>query len=128
MYCFLAWWALNAFDRVLNPKPDYTEYLGSLKILESRLNIAQTSNGPRVYVTGILTNTSALPWRGIELECRFFDNKGELIDAAHPRAGLTIQSHDDAAFRVSVEPGRSTNDYGPFRVSVSGARNTKGFY
>jgi hypothetical protein len=96
--------------------------------MESRMNWVQTSNGPRIYITGILTNQSDIAWRDIELECRFLDTNGVLADAAHPHAGLTIQPHDDAAFRVVVTPSRATNDYASFRLSVTSARNTKGFF
>jgi hypothetical protein len=51
-----------------------------------------------------------------------------LVDAAHPHVGLTIQPHDDTAFRAVVTPSHVTNDYASFRLSVSTARNTKGFF
>jgi hypothetical protein len=96
--------------------------------MESHMNWAETSNGPRIYITGILTNQSDIAWRDIELECRFLDTNGVLVDAAHPNVRLTIQPHDDSAFRAVVTPSRPTNDYASFRLSVTTARNTKGFF
>ncbi len=92
------------------------------------MNWAETSSGPRIYITGILTNQSEFAWRDIELECRFLDTNGRLVDAAHPHVALTIQPHDDTAFRTVVTPSHATNDYASFRLSVSTARNTKGFF
>jgi hypothetical protein len=128
IYALMAVLILTAVNRFQNPKPDYTDFFNSLRVMESRMNWAETSNGPRIYITGILTNQSDIAWRDIELECRFFDTNSVLVDAAHPHAGLTIQPHDDAAFRAVVTPIRATNDYASFRLSVTTARNTKGFF
>ena len=128
MYAVLGMFILVTMNRFFNPKPDYTAFVNSLRVLESRMNWAQTSNGTRIYITGILTNQSDFAWRDIELECRFFDASGQLVDAAHPHAGLTIQPHDDSAFRAAVTPTGTTNDYTSFRVSVSTARNTKSLF
>jgi hypothetical protein len=119
---------LAALNRFQNPKPDYTSFVDSLQVMGSGMNWAETSSGPRLYITGILTNQSDIAWREIEFECRFLDGKGQLVDAAHPRAGLTIQPHDDTAFRVMVTPSRPTNDYASFTLSVSTARNTKSVF
>jgi hypothetical protein len=96
--------------------------------MESRLNWVETRSGLRIYITGILTNQSEFAWRDIELECRFLDANGQLVDAAHPYVALTIQPHDDTAFRAVVTPSRATNDYASFRITVSTARNTKGLF
>jgi hypothetical protein len=128
IYAVMAALVMTAVNRLTNPKPDYTDVVDSLRALESRMNWAETSNGPRIYITGILTNQSAFAWRDIELECRFLDTNGVLVDAAHPNVRLTIQPHDDSAFRAVVTPNRTTNDYASFRLSVTAARNTKGFF
>jgi predicted nucleic acid-binding Zn ribbon protein len=128
IYALLGMLILTALDRIQNPKPDYTAFVNSLRVMESRMNWAETSSGPRIYITGILTNQSEFAWRDIELECRFLDTNGRLVDAAHPHVALTIQPHDDTAFRTVVTPSHATNDYASFRLSVSTARNTKGFF
>ena len=119
---------LTSLDRIQNPKPDYAAFLNLLRVTEARMNWAETSSGLRIYITGILTNRSEFAWRDIELECRFFDTNGQLLDAAHPHVALTIRPHDDTAFRVVVTPGHATNDYASFRLSVSTARNTKSLF
>jgi hypothetical protein len=128
IWALMAMLMLTAVDRILNPKPDYTAFINSLRVLESQMNWAETSNGPRIYITGILTNQSEIAWRDVELECRFLDAGGRLMDAAHPHAGLTIQPHDDTAFRATVTPSHPSNDYSSFRLTVATARNTKGLF
>ena len=106
--------------------PYYTEYQGSLQVLESQMHWTEIKDGSRIYVTGIVTNRSTNAWRDLEFECRFFDGSGAMVDAAHARGSLTINPHDDSAFRVAVTPGTASNQYRTCAVSVSTARNTKG--
>jgi hypothetical protein len=128
IYALVGMLILTALNRLQNPKPDYTAFVNSLRVTESRMNWAETSSGLHIYVTGILTNQSEFAWRDIELECRFLDTNGQLVDAAHPHVALTIQPHDDTAFRAVVTPSHATNDYASFRLLVSTARNTKGLF
>ncbi|HZR21410.1 MAG TPA: FxLYD domain-containing protein [Verrucomicrobiae bacterium] len=128
MYAVLSMTLLTIINRFQNPKPDYSDFLNSVRVLESRMNCVQTSTGTYIYITGILTNQSEIGWKDIELECRFFDQKGALLDAAHPHEAVTVQPHDDTAFRVTVTPARATNDYASFRLVVTTARNTKGLF
>jgi hypothetical protein len=115
-------------DRLQNPKPYYSEYPGSLRIIESRMNWTQTDDGLRIYVTGVLTNTSPVTWMAAEFDCRFFDAKGVMVDASTGYCHLYVCPHDESAFRVAIIPIARTNDYVSFKISVSNARNTKGLY
>lgn len=120
--------ALSRLDRMMNPRPYYSEFPGSLKILESRMNWVQTREGLRIYVTGVLTNDSPVSWRSAELDCRFFNPEGVMVDASPGYSGVTISPHNDAGFRVSITPISPTNDYASFKISVSNARNMKGWF
>jgi hypothetical protein len=113
------------FERLFNPRPFYSEMPNSLGVLDSRMNWVETTNGPRLYVTGILTNRSSIPWKEVEFECRFFDTNGLMADAAHAWGHLTILSNDDSAFRVSVTPSRIAAEYHAMKISVTTARNAQ---
>ncbi len=115
--------AITRFDRVFNPRPFYSEMPNALQVLDSRMNWVETTNGPRLYLTGIVTNQSGVAWRDVEFECRLFDSNGLMVDAAHPRARLTILPNDDSAFRVSVTPYRPPADYHTMKIFVATARN-----
>jgi hypothetical protein len=119
---------LTYLSRWLHPKPEYTEFVNSLRVVESRMNWAQAKDGPRIYIVGLLTNQSDFAWRRMECECRFFDAKGQLVDADHTFTLATVQPHEETAFRVVASPNRATNDYASCRVSVSAAQNTKGLW
>lgn len=120
--------ATRAIERFGNPQPHYTDFVGSIQILESRMNWARTSSGLRIYITGLLTNQSEHAWKDIEFDCRFFDQNGLMIDAANGWGRLMILPRDDSAFRTSIEPTRATNEYASFKVSVNSARNIKAWF
>jgi hypothetical protein len=119
---------LSAFNRLENPKPYYSAFPQAVRLVESRMNWAQTKDGLRIYLTGIITNQSPVAWRGIEFDCRFYDSTGVMVDAANARASLTIQPNDDAAFRAIIIPGCATNDYSSYKLLVSTARNAMGLF
>ena len=120
--------AMSSFDRMMNPKPYYSEFPNSLKILQSQMNWAQTGDGLRIYITGVLTNTSPVVWRDAEFDCRFFDSHGAMLDACIGRSYSTVLACDDSAFRVAIIPIAPTNDYATFKVFVGSARNLKGWF
>jgi hypothetical protein len=119
---------VNTFEQIGNPRPHYTELVGSLKIVESRMDWMETRSGLRIYITGILTNQSQHAWKDLEFECRFFDKGGVMADASSAHSSVTILPMDDSAFRAMISPGRSTNHYVSFKISVSNARNAKAWF
>jgi hypothetical protein len=115
----------NMLDRLGNPRPYYSEFPNAIRIMESRMGWVQTSDGLRIYITGILTNNSPVAWKDVEFDCRFFNATGKLVDAGVGRSYPTVAADDDSAFRVGFAPTSPTNDYATFRISVSSARNSR---
>lgn len=116
------------FGGIFNPPPYYAETAGGLRVLDSHFSLVETKDGQRIYVLGVLTNESAVPWKEVELQCRFLDESGRMIDAAHPVARLTILPGCDSAFRAVVTSARQTKNYQKVEVTVSTARNVKGAF
>ena len=114
---------MNRLDGLINPRPFFGDMPNSLRVMESGMNWVETTNGCRIYVVGMLTNQSAIAWKDVEIQCRFFDTNGAMVDAAYPHAWLTILPHGDAAFRGVVTPGRAEPDYHALKTTVSSARN-----
>ena len=118
----------SSLDRLSNPKPNYSEFPDSLRILEVNMNWTVVRGELRVYIAGVLTNTSSVTWKDPEVDCRFFNAKGEMIDAATGFGHVTVGPKDDTAFRVSITPTAPTNSYTSFKVSISHARNSRGWF
>jgi hypothetical protein len=119
---------LVKLDRLMNPKPYYSEFPNAIRVVDSRLNWVQRHDGLYIYLTGILTNQSPVGWHGLEFDCRFFDSDGVLVDAATRGGGTTVGANDDSAFRVSLVPASPTNRYVSYQISVNNARNAKGLF
>lgn len=124
-FLILLFRAADRFETFFNPPPYYGDFKDSIRILQSNMNWVDTSDGARLFLTGILTNESSVAWKSPEFECRFFDVKGQMVDAANGYAYLTVLPGADSAFRVSVKPGLSSNDYSSFTIRVNDARNVK---
>ena len=116
---------IDRVQRFMNPPPYYSDFRDSIQIVKSDLNWVETPDGPRLFVTGILTNQSQIAWRAPEFECRFYNSNGQVADAANSSSFLTVLPGADSAFRISVKPVLSSNAYSSFRISVSNARNVR---
>lgn len=116
------------FSHIGNPPPYYADHVGSLQILQSQMFFKNTTNGSRIYVTGILTNQGQIAWHDIEFECRFLGTNGSLVDAYTGRSHSTVQAKDDSAFRVTVIPLKDFQEYSSMKLFISNARNVKGFF
>ena len=117
---------MHTFEKFSNPPPYYSDFPGSLRVLQSRMTWAETSEGPRLFITGLLTNQGPMAWQKVEFETRFFNSNGQMIDAANGVSYFTIQATNDSAFRTSIKPMLSPNNYDSFKISVSAAHSTHG--
>jgi hypothetical protein len=122
------WMLFSWMEQFENPKPYYSDLPGSIRIQESHMNWAQTRDGLRLFVAGVLTNTSPMFWRDLEFDCRFFNARGAMIDADTGYGHVSVEPYAEVAFRVSVNPTGLTNQYATYQISVSHARNAKGWY
>jgi hypothetical protein len=56
------------------------------------------------WLTGVVSNQGVHPWRIDELEVRFVDNHGNLLDVYHPgiKHPFVVQSHRGHGFKVEL--------------------------
>lgn len=114
---------LISIERLIHSGMDFTPYRGSISVLESRMNFGTEDNEPAVYVVAVVTNKSDIAWRDIELDARFFDKTGTLIDAQTDSDYSTIWPHGDSAFRIKLKPSHDLSDYQSYKVFVRSARD-----
>jgi hypothetical protein len=125
---FIATGVVYKLDKILNPGPHYGELLSSLSVTESHMNHVQATNEQHIYLYGLITNRSEVAWQRVEFDCRFFDKNGALIDAQTGLSPWVVQPHDEAAFRVGINPSRPVGDYDSYKISVVWARNANGIF
>jgi hypothetical protein len=88
---------------------NFSGHQGDLVVLSSLLERGRTK--PDFWLTGVLSNRGDHPWRVHELEVRFRNERGDLLDVIHPSVEelLVVQSHQEHGFRVSLGPLAFTN-------------------
>mgnify|MGYP001022621206 CR=1 FL=1 len=112
-------------ESIINPRPLYSEMPDALRVLSAQMVWVEGTNGGTIFVVGILTNQSSVTWKSPELQCRFFNAGGGMIDAAYPSSRLTILPGGDAAFRGTVVPACAKSEYHTLTVKVSSASNAR---
>ena len=89
-----------------------------LVVLSTSLD--QTGKKPSFWMTGIVTNQGAYPWRIQEFEVRFLDERGNLLDVRNPdvKDTFVVQSHQENGFRVELGGLAFTNNNVTHQVRV----------
>ena len=112
-----------SFRQVFHSGLDFSPYRNNISVVESQMNFGNEDKEPLVYVVTVITNNSDLAWKDVELDARFFNKAGTLIDAQPWREYLTILPHEDTAFRIRMKPSHELADYQSYKVFVRSARD-----
>ena len=97
---------------------DFAPYRDSFSVLETHLNFQSDEYGPAFYVVVVVTNKSDLSWKNPQLDLRFFNQEGKLIDALAYTGNGTIHSHEEMGLRVKSRPVHPQNEYASCKVFV----------
>ncbi len=93
---------LTFTKQLMNPGRDFSPYRDSISVVESRMNFQADQFGQAIYVVGVLTNKSELAWKNPQLDLRFYNQSGTLIDAASATVVGVIDPNGELAFRVKI--------------------------
>lgn len=96
----------------------FARHRDDLAVLGASLEAA---NGkPEFWMTGIVTNQSGRPWRVHQLEVRFLDPRGGLLDVRHAEVKdlFVVQPRRDHAFKIGVGELVFTNNVVTHQVRV----------
>ena len=96
----------------------FAGHRGDLVVLNTSLD--RTGTKPANWLTGIVTNRGEYPWRIHELEVRFLDERGNLLDVIHPDVKdlFIVQPHQEHGFRVELQWVVFTNNNITHQVCV----------
>jgi hypothetical protein len=83
-------------------------------------SLDRTGTKPDIWLTGIVTNRGEYPWRVHELEVRFLDERGNLLDVSHPDVKdlFVVQPRQKHGFRVELNRLVFTNNNVAHQVRV----------
>lgn len=92
-----------------------------LVVLNTTLHVPDAK--PAFWLTGVITNRGQYPWRVHELEVRFVDQRGNLLDARHPdvKELFVVQPRQEHGFRVELGGLAFTNGNVTHQVRVQTA-------
>ena len=112
-------------ERISNSGVDFSPYRDGILVKESRMNFATGGEQDSVRVVGVLTNETAVGWKNIQLDVRFFDKTGTLIDARTYPDGARIYAHSESSFQINLRPSRAFADYDSYKIYVRAARDMR---
>ena len=92
-------------------------------LVVTRTSLERDQRKPDFWLSGYITNTGNYPWRVQELEVRFMEGEGKLVDVRHTEISekFLIQPHQEQAFRVGLGRLVFTNSGIVTRVRVQTA-------
>jgi hypothetical protein len=122
-FCILGIAFIVAFNTAFAPKPVFEGFRNDVFVTSSAMHFGTKGSNRIVVVIGTLTNRSAVTWKNIELDCRYFNDAGELIDVRNALTSLVVLGHDEIAFRVETDELRPRSDYAKHQAAVRHAVN-----
>jgi len=113
--------------RAFWPKEDFAEYRNEISVANSQFSQRMAGSNLMVTVVGTLTNHSAISWKDVGVESRFFDKTGRLIDVIKVNAdnynGVVVLPHGEAAFKIEGRAAHSAADYYTNELNVRWAKD-----
>jgi len=96
----------------------FARHRSDLVVLGTTLD--RTGTKPDIWLTGVVTNRGEYPWRIHELEVRFLDERGNLMDVRHPDVKdlFVVQPRHEHGFRVELDGLAFTNNNVAHQVRV----------
>jgi len=92
-------------------------------LVVSGTSLAQAGKRNNFYLTGMVTNQSDRPWRVHELELRFLDEQGKLLDVRHQSVSepFVVLPRNEHGFRTQMGELAFTNSNIHHQVRVQEA-------
>jgi len=112
---------LKFINGIMNPGVDFSPYRESISVVESRMNFQSDQYGSSIYVVVVLTNKCELAWKSPQLDLRFYNQAGTLIDAVAYSGGGIIYPNGELALRVKSRPCHAISEYDSCKVFVRAA-------
>jgi hypothetical protein len=117
---------LNMFDR----GEDFTPYRDKITITGSELKFGEKkvceTVAETVAIVGTMSNSSSIPWKDVQIEVRFYDSDGKMIDSEQQKDyPLEVPADGNAAFKVSTLREFPKEQYVTYQVSIISARDAR---
>ncbi len=121
-FAFIMYMLENTFDK----GEDFTPYRNQITVTNSELEFGEKKSGETVAVIGTMSNKSPVPWKDVQIEVRFYDSNGKMIDSEQQKDyPFEISADGNAAFKVSTLREFPKEQYVKYGVSIISARDAR---
>jgi hypothetical protein len=116
---------IEGIHKMFDPGIDFLPYRDQVSVAESNFIFGTNVLNKQLYVgiVAVVTNQSDKAWSGVELEARYFDKSGKLIDVGHGNYIWTLYPKSDGAVRVTSGNLHPLADYASYKIYVGSARD-----
>jgi hypothetical protein len=121
-YVLMAYLVSKIFDK----GEDFTPYRNQITISDSELKFGEKKSGETVAVIGTMSNKSSVPWKDVQIEVRFYDSNGKMIDSKQDKDySFEVPANGNAAFKVSTLREFPKEQYVKCDVAIISARDAR---
>lgn len=125
LFGFLAlgrWQDSARMARILDP-PKYSAHPGALKVTRSEVVYDAAAACPTVTTFGTIANQSDIAWKDLQIEVRYFDASGQMIDAEGEQAYHSfVPPNGEGVFRLQMRASREREAYSKHEVIIHYAK------
>ncbi len=102
----------------MNAGRSYAPHIGCVSVVETHMNCQPDEVGQANYVVVVLTNKCELDWKDPQLDLRFYNQAGTLIDAGSYTGRGVIHANGELAVRYKLRPSHPVSEYDSCKVFV----------
>jgi hypothetical protein len=122
------WFSVSSIGRFDRQKEPFSAHRSEFAFADTSMNFNPDQRCPSVSVVGRVNNNGDIPWRGLQIEVRYFDQQGKLVDTATQTVYGTVPAHDEAAFTAKSDATLPKDSYAKFEVRVRDATDARTSY
>jgi hypothetical protein len=118
------------FTSMLDRGEDFKPYRDKITINDSELKFGEKKVCDKVFETvaviGTMSNSSSIPWKDIQIEVRFYDSNGKMIDSEQKKDyPFEVPAHGNAAFKISTQREFPIEQYVSYKITIISARDAR---
>jgi hypothetical protein len=119
--------ALMLFYRFVRPWEDFTKHRNQVTVSSSSIQFSDAGDrGKFVTTIGTVKNESDWAWKNLQVEVRYFNQEGKLIDVGVQTVSDTIvQPHSESGFRVRTLADQPDSVYVSHKAVVRSAKDER---
>jgi hypothetical protein len=99
----------------------FAGYRALLVPVQTEMAWGESDKGPVIAVVGSVQNNSRIPWKEIQIEVRFMDQQGRLMDVGTGSVSAAVEPGSERSFKVEVYPYLPKERYASYKVFIRGA-------